>query len=162
MKVPVGRIDLAADVVLPDQAYGLVIFAHGTGSSRHSPRNRQVAEVLNQSAIGTMLIDLLTAGEEAVDRRTGELRFDISLLGQRLVAITDWACRQPHLTRLGVGYFGASTGAAAALVAAAERSAIVQAVVSRGGRPDLAGEALRRVLAPVSYTHLTLPTICSV
>ncbi|MGA7414905.1 MAG: dienelactone hydrolase family protein [Bryobacteraceae bacterium] len=151
VRVPVGRIDLSADVVRPDRACGLVIFAHGSGSSRHSPRNRRVAEFLNQSAIGTMLIDLLTAGEEAVDRRTGELRFDISLLGQRLVAITDWVCRQPFLSNLGIGYFGASTGAAAALVAAAERPAVVQAVVSRGGRPDLAGEALRRVLAPTLF-----------
>lgn len=151
VKVPVGRIELAADVVLPDQACGLVIFAHGSGSSRHSPRNRQVAEFLNQSAIGTMLIDLLTAGEEAVDRRTAELRFDISLLGQRLTAITDWVCQQASLNKLGVAYFGASTGAAAALVAAAERPSIVQAVVSRGGRPDLAGEALRRVLAPTLF-----------
>ncbi len=151
MKVPAGRIDLAADVVLPDLACGLVIFAHGSGSSRHSPRNRYVADLLNQAAIGTMLIDLLTAGEEAVDRRTAELRFDIGLLGQRLTVITDWVCQQALLTKLGIGYFGASTGAAAALVAAAERATIVQAVVSRGGRPDLAGEALRRVLAPTLF-----------
>lgn len=151
VKVPIGRFDLAADVMVPAQACGLVIFAHGSGSSRHSPRNRRVAELLNQSAIGTLLIDLLTAGEEAVDRRTAGLRFDISLLSQRLVVITDWVCRQPFGAELGIGYFGASTGAAAALVAAAERPAIVQAVVSRGGRPDLAGEALKRVLAPTLF-----------
>ena len=151
MNVPVGRIDLAADIVLPDRARGLVIFAHGSGSSRRSPRNRYVADVLNQSAIGTLLIDLLTAGEEAVDRRTAGMRFDIGLLARRLIAITDWVYQQPRLNQLGVGYFGASTGAAAALVGAAERPSIIQALVSRGGRPDLAGEALRRVLAPALF-----------
>jgi len=150
LNVPVGRIDLAADLALPDQACGLVIFAHGSGSSRHSPRNQYVADLLNQSAIGTLLIDLLTAGEEAVDRRTAELRFDIGLLSERLIAITDWVYQQPLLNQLGIGYFGASTGAAAALVAAAERPA-AKAVVSRGGRPDLAGEALRRVVAPTLF-----------
>lgn len=149
--VPLGRIELPADISLPDQAKGLVLFAHGSGSSRHSPRNRHVADVLNRGAVGTVLIDLLTADEEAVDLQTTELRFDIPLLGRRLTAITDWIRRQPVLKHLGLGYFGASTGAAAALVAAAERPKIVRAVVSRGGRPDLAGPALHGVLAPTLF-----------
>jgi putative phosphoribosyl transferase len=151
VKVPIGSIELAADVALPVRAGGLVVFAHGSGSSRRSPRNRHVADVLNEGAIGTVLIDLLTAQEEAVDLRTAELRFDIPLLGQRLVAITDWILRQAHLNQLGLGYFGASTGAAAALVAAAERPNAVRAVVSRGGRPDLAGVALGKVVAPTLF-----------
>ena len=149
--VPLGRIELYADVSAPDRAKGLVLFAHGSGSSRHSPRNRHVADVLNRGAIGTVLIDLLTEEEEAVDLQTAELRFDIPLLGRRVAAITDWVGRQPNLKNLGLGYFGASTGAAAALVAAAERPKIVQAVVSRGGRPDLAGPALRGVSAPTLF-----------
>ena len=151
VKVPIDGIELAADVALPASARGLVVFAHGSGSSRRSPRNRHVADVLNEGAIGTVLIDLLTEQEEAVDLRTAELRFDIPLLGQRLVAVTDWILRQDHLNKLGLGYFGASTGAAAALVAAAERPAVVHAVVSRGGRPDLAGTALRGVVAPTLF-----------
>ena len=149
--VPVGGMDLSADVSLPDRAQGLVLFAHGSGSSRHSPRNRHVADVLNRGSIGTMLIDLLTEEEEVVDLQTAELRFDIPLLGRRVAAITDWIGRQPYLKNLGLGYFGASTGAAAALVAAAERRNIVRAVVSRGGRPDLAGPALKRVVAPTLF-----------
>ncbi len=148
VRVPIDSIELAGDVALPVRAKGLVVFAHGSGSSRRSPRNRHVADVLNQGSIGTVLIDLLTAQEEAVDLRTAELRFHIPLLGRRLVAITDWIQQQAHLKNLGLGYFGASTGAAAALVAAAERPAAVRAVVSRGGRPDLAGAALARVVAP--------------
>lgn len=151
VRVPIGDVELAADVELPVRGRGLVIFAHGSGSSRRSPRNRHVADVLNEGAIGTVLIDLLTEEEEAVDLRTAELRFNIPLLGQRLVAVTDWILRQTHLNRLGIGYFGASTGAAAALVAAAERPAVVRAVVSRGGRPDLAGSALAGVLAPALF-----------
>lgn len=150
-KVPIDSIELAADIALPLRAKGLVVFAHGSGSSRRSPRNRHVADVLNEGSIGTVLIDLLTAQEEAFDLRTAELRFDIPLLGQRLVAITDWILRQTHLKHLELGYFGASTGAAAALVAAAERPAAVHAVVSRGGRPDLAGTALRTVVAPTLF-----------
>jgi len=149
--VPLGRIELAADIVLPDRAKGLALFAHGSGSSRHSPRNRHVANILNRGAIGTILIDLLTEEEEALDVRTAELRFDIGMLGRRLVAITDWIGRQPGLKHYGLGYFGASTGAAAALIAAAERPNVAQAVVSRGGRPDLAGPALRGVLAPTLF-----------
>lgn len=127
---------------------GTVIFSHGSGSSRKSPRNRYVAGVLNQHGITTLLVDLLTAEEEVRDNQTLEHRFDIDLLSERLVAATDWVMEQPVLSALPVGYFGASTGAAAALVAAAERREIVQAIVSRGGRPDLAGETLRRVAAP--------------
>ena len=149
--VPLGRIELSADISLPDRARGVVLFAHGSGSSRHSPRNRHVADVLNRGAIGTILIDLLTEEEEAVDVQTAELRFDIPLLGHRVAVITDWIGRQPSLKNLGLGYFGASTGAAAALVAAAERPRIVRAVVSRGGRPDLAGPSLKGVLAPTLF-----------
>lgn len=149
--VPAGRVELNADLSLPDRATGLVIFAHGSGSSRHSPRNRRVAGALNQGAIATILIDLLTEEEEAVDVRTAELRFDIGLLARRLTAITDWVGRRPDLKSLGIGYFGASTGAAAALAAAAERPRAVQAVVSRGGRPDLAGPALGHVFAPCLF-----------
>jgi len=149
--VAVGGIELSADVSVPDGAQGLVLFAHGSGSSRHSPRNRYVAEILNRGSMGTMLIDLLTPDEEAVDIQTAELRFDIPLLGRRLIGVTDWIGRQPVLKDLGLGYFGASTGAAAALVAAADRPDIVRAVVSRGGRPDLAGASLKKVLAPTLF-----------
>lgn len=151
VSIPVAGTELAADVALPDHARGVVLFAHGSGSSRRSPRNRHVAQVLNQGDIATILADLLTAKEEAIDVQTAELRFDISLLGRRLSRITDWIGRQADLNRLGLGYFGASTGAAAALVAAAERPQAVKAVVSRGGRPDLAGSALKRVLAPTLF-----------
>jgi dienelactone hydrolase len=128
----------------PEEARGLVVFAHGSGSSRFSPRNRQVADVLHGTGLATLLVDLLTEEEEQVDLRTRELRFDIGLLGERVTAAVDWATERG----LPIGAFGASTGAAAALVAAAERPVAVRAVVSRGGRPDLAGEALRRVGAP--------------
>jgi dienelactone hydrolase len=149
--IRLGKLELAADISLPDRATGLVLFAHGSGSSRHSPRNRHVADVLNRGSIGTVLTDLLTEEEEAVDIETAELRFDIALLGRRVAGITDWIGRQPRLKHLGLGYFGASTGAAAALVAAAERPQVVQATVSRGGRPDLAGPALQGVLAPTLF-----------
>lgn len=145
--ISAGHAELAADVSIPDHPAGLVLFAHGSGSSRHSPRNRHVARVLNNASIGAILADLLTEEEEALDLRTAELRFDIGLLGGRLTAITDWIGLEPRLSRLGLGYFGASTGAAAALFAAAERPRVVRTVVSRGGRPDLAGDALGRVLA---------------
>jgi dienelactone hydrolase len=128
----------------PEEARGLVVFAHGSGSSRFSPRNRQVADVLHGTGLATLLVDLLTEEEEQVDLRTRELRFDIGLLGERVTAAVDWVAERG----LPIGAFGASTGAAAALVAAAERPAAVRAVVLRGGRPDLAGEALRRVGAP--------------
>lgn len=142
------RIRLAADVNVPVPAAGLVLFAHGSGSSRYSPRNRHVAGVLNQAALGTVLVDLLTEQEEAIDDETAEVRFDIPLLGHRVAAITEWIGEQSDLKDLPLGYFGASTGAAAALAAAAERPRMVRAVVSRGGRPDLAGMLLAAVRAP--------------
>ncbi|WP_065966886.1 dienelactone hydrolase family protein [Streptomyces sparsogenes] len=140
---------LVGDLVVPRGARGAVAFAHGSGSSRHSPRNRAVAEVLRRAGLGTLLFDLLTVEEERVDAITAEHRFDIPLLGRRLVAAVDWLGGHPATAALPVGLFGASTGAAAALVAAAERPDRVRAVVSRGGRPDLAGGALSRVRAPV-------------
>ena len=132
----------------PAHPCGVVLFAHGSGSSRHSPRNRFVAETLQAQGIATLLMDLLTASEEEIDQRTALLRFNIRLLARRLALATTWALRQPDLRGLSVGYFGASTGAAAALVAAAQLSDKVAAVVSRGGRPDLAGDALGSVVAP--------------
>jgi putative phosphoribosyl transferase len=143
-----GKATLDGDLVVPDSAQGIVLFAHGSGSSRHSPRNRYVAEVLQRAGLATLLMDLLTTDEEAIDTQTGRLRFDITLLADRLAGATRWMVEQQQLGQLPIGYFGASTGAAAALVAAAEFPELVAAVVSRGGRPDLAGEALRRVLAP--------------
>lgn len=140
---------LAGDLVLPPSAVGVVAFAHGSGSSRHSPRNRAVAEVLQQAGLGTLLLDLLTEEEERVDAVTAEHRFDIPLLGRRLVAAVDWLAGRSGTRELPIGLFGASTGAAAALVAAAERPGRIRAVVSRGGRPDLARDALDRVAAPV-------------
>jgi putative phosphoribosyl transferase len=133
---------------LPPKAKGLVIFAHGSGSSRYSSRNLFVAEALNDGELATLLLDLLTAEEEAIDRSSGKLRFDILLLSRRLIAAAGWAFAQPALRRLRLGYFGASTGAAAALVAAAALRDGIAAVVSRGGRPDLAGEHLQEVQAP--------------
>ena len=138
---------LGGTLALPDDAHGVVLFAHGSGSSRHSPRNRRVADVLHAGRIGTLLFDLLTRDEETIDFRTRELRFDIGLLSQRLIGATDWVASDDAAADYPFAYFGASTGAAAALVAAAERSRAA-AVVSRGGRPDLAGEALRRVKSP--------------
>jgi dienelactone hydrolase len=126
----------------------VVLFAHGSGSGRHSPRNRYVAGELQRGGLATLLIDLLTADEEAVDLRTSRLRFDIGLLAERLIGATDWLREQPATRALGTGYFGASTGGGAALVAAAQRPDAVGAVVSRGGRPDLAGPALPRVHTP--------------
>jgi putative phosphoribosyl transferase len=146
--VAAGPVTLEGNLSVPEGAKGVVLFAHGSGSSRHSPRNRFVAGVLRQGGLATLLIDLLTADEEAVDQHTAHLRFDIGLLAERLVGITDWLNREPEARGLRVGYFGASTGGGAALVAAAERPEAVGAVVSRGGRPDLAGPALARVQAP--------------
>jgi putative phosphoribosyl transferase len=133
---------------MPEPARGIVIFAHGSGSSRHSQRNRYVASVLQAKGLGTLLMDLLTREEEALDSISGHLRFDIELLGERVIAATDWLLTLPEAHAKRVGYFGASTGAAAALVAAEARPGQVAAVVSRGGRPDLAADALPRVLAP--------------
>lgn len=139
---------LEGELVLPERARGLVLFAHGSGSSRHSPRNRYVAGVLQEGGLATLLFDLLTANEERVDRVTRHLRFDIGLLARRLAGATRWALAQAALADYTLGYFGASTGAAAALIAAAENPRDVAAVVSRGGRPDLAGPALPRVTQP--------------
>jgi dienelactone hydrolase len=139
---------LEGNLTLPEGARGIVLFAHGSGSSRFSPRNCYVAQQLNREKLATLLVDLLSPEEEAVDLRTARLRFNIGLLAERLVGVTDWLVRQPDTRPLRIGYFGASTGAAAALVAAAERPQIVRAIVSRGGRPDLAGPAFARVEAP--------------
>jgi dienelactone hydrolase len=143
-----AKRQIEADLHVPARATGLVIFAHGSGSSRFSSRNRAVAEFLQKRGLGTLLLDLLTREEETIDDRTREYRFDIDRLGARMVLATDWARRREDLQKLPIGYFGASTGAAAALIAAAERPAVVGAVVSRGGRPDLAGTALSKVSAP--------------
>ncbi|SMD25238.1 dienelactone hydrolase family protein [Lentzea albidocapillata] len=148
LHIPFGDIELEADLVVPDAAWGTVLFAHGSGSSRHSPRNREVAAVLQQAGCATVLADLLTADEERVDVRTGQFRFDTELLGVRVAALVDWAVANPVTAGLRVGLFGASTGAAAALIAADQRPEEVAAVVSRGGRPDLAGDHLTSVLAP--------------
>lgn len=146
--VKAGGVTLAGNLSVPAQTTGLVIFAHGSGSSRFSSRNRYVAEQLQARRLATLLFDLLTADEHRIDQHTRELRFDIGLLSSRLRDTVDWALQQPACHGLAIGLFGASTGAAAALVAAAERPAAVRAVVSRGGRPDLAGTALPLVRAP--------------
>ncbi len=148
ISVTTGSVTLKGNLGVPEGAKGVVLFAHGSGSSRHSPRNRYVAQVLRQRQLATLLIDLLTQSEEALDRRTRHLRFDIGLLAPRLIDTTEWLNQYPATRNLKVGYFGASTGSAAALVAAAERPETVSAIVSRGGRPDLAGSALSRVKAP--------------
>lgn len=145
---PAGGVILQGDLGVPAGAVGIVLFAHGSGSGRHSPRNRAVALALRERGLATLLADLLTTEEEAVDARTRHLRFDIPALAARLVALTEWLSQEPATRGLAVGHFGASTGAGAALVAAAERPGLVRAVVSRGGRTDLAGPALGRVRAP--------------
>jgi putative phosphoribosyl transferase len=155
VQVPAGAVSLAGALVVPPGALGVVVFAHGSGSGRTSPRNVAVARTLGDSGFATLLIDLLTVEEEAVDLRVAHLRFDVDLLGTRVIAAIDWLAADaavgdlpPSVGAVPVGCFGASTGAAAALVAAAERPARVRAVVSRGGRPDLARDALPRVTAP--------------
>jgi len=148
VRIPTAPHPLHGDLYIPEHAQGIVIFAHGSGSSRHSPRNRFVAAELHHAAQATLLMDLLTIQEERADEISGHLRFDIGLLAERLVAATDWIMRQDEVHHLPVGYFGASTGGGAALVAAAARPGAVCAVVSRGGRPDLAGEALPYVQSP--------------
>ncbi len=148
VQIPDGSAILDGDLRIPDKVAGLAIFAHGSGSSRFSARNRQVAEALDAAGFATLLLDLLTRDEESVDLHTSEFRFDIPRLGRRVVAATDWASAQSRLRPLPIGFFGASTGAAAALIAAADRARVCAAVVSRGGRPDLAGAALPRVAAP--------------
>jgi len=148
VRIQVGEVTLHGDLSVPTAARSLVLFAHGTGSNRLSPRNRYVARVVEEASIATLLVDLLSAEEEEADVRTGLLRFDVDLLAGRLIAVTDWTLGDPRVAGLPIGYFGASTGAAAALIAATKRAELVKAVVSRGGRPDLAGEALAGVTAP--------------
>jgi len=148
VEIPAGGAALNGDLRIPLDARGLVIFAHGSGSSRFSTRNRQVAEFLDRQRFATLLLDLLTPQEEAIDVRTRQYRFDIERLGPRVSAAADWAGHQAAVRDLPIGCFGASTGAAAALIAAAERPEAISAVVSRGGRPDLAGDALPLVKAP--------------
>ncbi|MER5834620.1 alpha/beta family hydrolase [Streptomyces sp. NPDC002130] len=147
--LPAGGAGLTGDLTVPPDARAVVLFAHGSGSSRHSPRNREVAAGLRTAGLGTLLVDLLTEDEERKDAVTAELRFDITLLGRRLLAALDWLAQDPDTSALPVVLFGASTGAGAALVAAARRPDRVRAVVSRGGRPDLAGDALDAVRVPV-------------
>ena len=146
--ISAGRATLAGNLNIPMSATALVLFAHGSGSSRHSPRNQFVARTLNDTGLATLLFDLLTPEEELVDTRTAELRFDIDLLAKRLVHATKWAKREEQTRNLRIGYFGSSTGGGAALVAAAQLPDDVDAVVSRGGRPDLAGAALPKVQTP--------------
>ena len=143
-----GTVILEGNLASPAKAKGIVAFAHGSGSSRHSPRNRYVADTLHQAGFATLLFDLLTSEEEEAERWTRHLRFNIDLLTERLIGATDWLMEYPDTAALKIGYFGASTGSAAALVAAAERPQVVRAVVSRGGRPDLAKSALPSVTAP--------------
>jgi putative phosphoribosyl transferase len=149
LRIPAWEVFLDGDLVVPAEASGLVIFAHGSGSGRHSPRNRAVAASLQKSGLGTLLLDLLSRQEELIDDQTGALRFDIPLLAERLVGVTDSLAKDARVRELPLGYFGASTGGAAALVAAAARPRLLRAVVSRGGRPDLAGAALDHVRAPI-------------
>ncbi|MFF4415353.1 dienelactone hydrolase family protein [Streptosporangium sp. NPDC001559] len=148
LEIPAADVVLEADVVVPRPASGVVLFAHGSGSSRHSPRNRYVAGELRRAGLATVLVDLLTPLEEEIDLGTGEFRFDVDRLAVRLAALAGWLARHEPTAGLRVGLFGASTGAAAALAAAAAKPGLVKAVVSRGGRPDLAGEALAAVRAP--------------
>ena len=148
VRVSAGTVTLEGNLSIPDGARGVVLFAHGSGSGRHSPRNRFVARQLVGAGLAALLIDLLTEEEERAEMYTRHLRFDIDLLAGRLVGATDWLAAEPRTANLAVGYFGASTGGGAALVAAAQRPDRVTAVVSRGGRPDLAGDSLPRVTAP--------------
>ena len=148
VRIPCASVTLEGVLAVPTGATGVVVFAHGSGSSRHSPRNQFVARVIRESGNGTLLFDLLTAEEEIEDNITRNLRFDIALLASRLAEVTQWLVAQTEARDIGIGYFGSSTGAAAALVAAAEVGQRIEAVVSRGGRPDLAGDALARVQSP--------------
>jgi putative phosphoribosyl transferase len=148
VSIPAGGAHLRGDLAVPEQAGGLVVFAHGSGSSRLSPRNKYVASVLYNAGLATLLIDLLTPEEEQVDARTAKLRFDVEMLGDRLVEMIDWLVVSSETKGLKIGLFGASTGAAAAILAATRRDKWVEAVVSRGGRPDLAVDALTQLLAP--------------
>src|SRR5437667_10602298 len=148
VRIPAGRVTLDGNLTIVDAATAIVLFVHGSGSSRHSPRNQFVARTLNNAGLATLLFDLLTPDEELVDTRTAELRFDIDLLAERLVHATKWAKQEIQTRGFQIGYFGSSTGGAAALVAAAEVPEGIAGVVSRGGRPDLAGDALPKVKAP--------------
>ena len=148
ISISAGGVFLKGDLVIPERARGAVLFAHGSGSSRHSPRNQVVAQRLQEAGLATLLMDLLTLREEEEDERTARLRFDMGLLGRRLIAALDWLAEDERIRDLPVGCFGASSGAGGALVAAAERPESIKAVVSRGGRPDLAGADLPRVQAP--------------
>ena len=148
VRIPAGGVQLDGDLAITPACEGLVLFAHGSGSSRHSPRNKFVAHTLERRGFATLLVDLLTPDEEQIDRVTTGLRFDIPMLALRLTAVVDWLREQRETARLRAGLFGASTGAAAALITAADRPHSIAAVVSRGGRPDLAGHALPRVTAP--------------
>jgi putative phosphoribosyl transferase len=148
VKIPAGKATLDGSLTVPDGAMTVILFVHGSGSSRHSPRNQFVARTLNNAGLATLLFDLLTREEEAVDMQTRQLRFDIGLLAERLLDATKWVMEQTATRDLGIGYFGSSTGGAGALVAAAELPGDVGAIVSRGGRPDLAGDALPKVQAP--------------
>lgn len=148
VEIPVGHFSLQGELIVPAGASGIALFAHGSGSSRNSPRNQVVARMLREARVGTLLFDLLTPEEEFIDARTAELRFDIGLLAHRLIAATNWLTNDPRTKKMAIGYFGASTGGAAALVAAAELGDHIKAIVSRGGRPDLAGSALPLVTAP--------------
>ncbi|KKG81030.1 DeoR faimly transcriptional regulator [Methanosarcina mazei] len=148
VRIPVDSINLEGNLNIPERARGIVIFVHGSGSSRHSPRNQYVADELRRAGLGTLLFDLLTIEEERIDMMTRHLRFDIELLSKRLIDVTGWVLNRPETRDLNIGYFGASTGAAAALIAAKEYATAVKAVVSRGGRPDLAESALIHVKAP--------------
>jgi putative phosphoribosyl transferase len=149
VQIPVNHVQLDGDLIIPEHAHGLVIFAHGSGSSRHSSRNRYVATELRRAGLATMLMDLLTRREEQIDARTAHLRFDINLLADRLVAAAEYLALDPRTMNFPIVLFGASTGGGAALVAGARKPQLVQAVVSRGGRPDLAEDALPRVQCPV-------------
>jgi dienelactone hydrolase len=148
VQIKAGTVLLRGELNVPEGATGIVLFAHGSGSSRHSPRNQYVARVIREAGVGTLLFDLLTSQEEAIDNYTSEFRFDIDMLAKRLVEATKWLAGETETGHLSPGYFGASTGGGAALVAAAELGVKIGAVVSRGGRPDLAGAALGRVKAP--------------
>jgi putative phosphoribosyl transferase len=149
VRIPASEVVLSADLTMPPHARAIIAFAHGSGSSRHSIRNRYVAEMLNAYNFATLLADLLTEEEEAIDMRTQHLRFDIPMLADRLIDIAAWLQQEPQTRDLKIGWFGASTGAGAALIAAARRPENIMAVVSRGGRPDLAGAYLPEVVAPV-------------
>lgn len=151
VRIPVDKTTIEGNLVLPPHAKGVVLFAHGSGSGRFSPRNQYVAKVLNQAGIATLLIDLLTKQEEEEDLQTGQFRFDINLLAQRLIGATEWLRKNPRTKNLAFGYFGASTGAAAALISAAKLPEGIKAVVSRGGRPDLAWDYIPNVKSPTLF-----------